>query len=1376
MEKQRTFFSSMKESNGEDNNINYKKRNSFSPNRILNLHQAFGKRKTAASIKGRHASAIELKSPNSISNHSFSKNHKYIHNKVKQYELHPFRRPNLKIVGEDIKFRIFEMNEEDNAEELEENFTKKDSFTKEQNHYMKDVDIIHNKELITKSNNTESKKEENEINKLNYKDIGEFNGTKVEIQIPKKKKRKKKNTNTKIEKDLASKLIFKYRKISRIKNLYDSNDDDETEEENKEDEYIINPESKIIFIFDFLILVFFFYNFNVSTINLCKEKCFCSHNEKITLSDMFLYFNDILCIIDLIISFFRAYYNFEYKLIKSNRLILIHFLKYDFIFDLLSAIPIFSISKQICLKDNKFTQCYKYEMPGILIFLQICSVLKALKIKKIIDHKKNGALEKFFELISDNYTFEKFINIILYALIYIGVLHCIISIHIFLGNHSYSNWLILTEAENEPFSAKYIKSFYFIITTLTTIGYGDIVCQSMIERVFQIIILAMGSIVYPLVVSTIGNLIRKDSNAKIKQNNNLSMLEKIRKDYPNISFKLYNSIYKYIESKHHSFKKYDVNSFIESLPFSLKNNILFTMYNNSIAHFKFFKKNNNSVFIAEVLNNFIPCVSKKNEFLIYEGEMVEEIIFIKDGKISLNAAINTENPTTSINKYFFDNFSPFSSEEEKKLISENMNNKSYMSIIGEMTYDKAKNKLNHAFKTFKHEKNIEEEKLHFQLNGDFEKKNDDYFDIKGGAIINDEGNYQYLKIVDIRKNEHFGCVFMTLKKPCPLSLQVKSKIAELFLLKKEQAVNLSKSYPNIWRKLYGKEFHNLKSIKRHTFRILKKYVEVNELFINNNLEDIMKTNDLTIVDLNILEKSILGEITARKSYNHRSSSPLHPHNDKESNNNEYDNKNKKMNLDTLKSNLQTKIKKFGKVRRNSTFSGNKNQLLPIRTFGNLASNNESSQKNNNLPNPFLKFNNKSDLENEKSTTFNNNTSIINNNNIILNNEKNDIFIIKSKEEKLKKLINFLKNSKKYFITNNIIKDIYSNMPNINEKKELQIPKLSSKKNCFKKKLLNDDNNSNNNAINKKKVEFNLNSTKDVIHNKFPNNEQILNDLKDICEEETNFSFYPMKYYKFQNISIEQNSNLEILSSYSNLNKISKGHYIKDTNFQKKIKLIVKQNYLTKQKESDFNESLSLHSIAFSSGIDSDKNEKKIKNKQNLNFTQESPSNKKMNEYKKKFDKNNSFNIPNKFHRMKNRKKITEKIKNKTSINNKKNLVSKKIMDETIKTNNKNKNNVDLFATFKINNQNFLEEQSSEIIGSSSIKANKSKTSSLSKKSLINKINNSYIHNNKSDINIYNNREIEFIMDKGNNKKINKNNLNIKRHSYFNNNHKIYKNR
>ena len=42
--------------------------------------------------------------------------------------------------------------------------------------------------------------------------------------------------------------------------------------------------------------------------------------------------------------------------------------------------------------------------------------------------------------------------------------------------------------------------------------------------------------------------------------------------------------------------------------------------------------------------------------------MLEEIIFLKDGKISFNAAINMENPLKSINKYFFESFTPFITE------------------------------------------------------------------------------------------------------------------------------------------------------------------------------------------------------------------------------------------------------------------------------------------------------------------------------------------------------------------------------------------------------------------------------------------------------------------------------------------------------------------------------------------------------------------------------------------------------------------------------------------------------------------------------------------------------------------------------------------
>jgi hypothetical protein len=100
---------------------------------------------------------------------------------------------------------------------------------------------------------------------------------------------------------------------------------------------------------------------------------------------------------------------------------------------------------------------------------------------------------------------------------------------------------------------------------------------------------------------------------------------------------------------------------------------------------------------------------------------------------------------------------------------------------------------------------------------------------------------------------------MTLKKPCPLTLQVKSKFAELYLLKKDEAVTISRNYPNIWKKLYVKEFHNLRSIKNLTFTALRKYIEINQILFNLNLDDIIKVNDITVNDLNILEKSIIAE-------------------------------------------------------------------------------------------------------------------------------------------------------------------------------------------------------------------------------------------------------------------------------------------------------------------------------------------------------------------------------------------------------------------------------------------------------------------------------------------------------------------------------------
>ena len=1131
-----------------------------------------------------------------------------IHEKAQEYERHPFRRMNLKIIGEDIKLKIKEMNEENDSFEEEKVISsptesKKLSLLLRNKYNIPEIEEtymnLNLSSIREKKGNikTEVHKGDSPIfEKKVEKGKGSSASQIINIKIPKLTiKNKGSNENGKVEgrkdENLENKnFSSKYRKIKKIKNLYDSMDDNESEEEVEGN--IINPETQFILIFDLLIIIAYLYTFFILTFNIAQTECFCSYN-KFNFNDIMFYLNDILYIFDFVISFFRGYYNYEYKLIKINKLIIKNYLTRDFTLDLLEAIPIFSIGKYICYKGKGYhDNCYTYDMPSSFFSLKIFSIFKVLKIVKILGRKKNQALDTFLELISENYAIERTTLLIIDSLIFIGIIHCFVCLHIFIGKHSYSNWLIKTNSENYSIFNLYIESLYFLVTTLTTVGYGDITCSSFSERIFQIVLLAVGSIFYSYIISTIGNYIKNDSHAKIKYNDDLNILENIRIAYPNMPFKLYKNINKYLESRTNSQEKYDVNSLIDTLPFALKNTILFTMYKSVIKNFKFFKKNDNSEFIAQVLTNFITVIPKKNEFLVYEGEMIEEIIFVKDGRISLNAAINLDDPAKSIYKYFYEKFSPFTSDEERKLfesrINENNSNKSgFVSMMnGEITYDTAKTKINNAFKTFKCKPSVDDKSAIALNNLEKIDVNDlGKFDVNGGVIRNEEGNHQYLKIIDIRKNEHFGLVFMTLKKPCPLSLQVKSKFAELYFFKKEDAICTSKNYSNIWKKLYQREFHNLRSIKNLTFKALKKYIELNQLLLDLDLGDAIAKNDLTLNDLNELEKSIFLDKSITNP-NYQSKKTVNSKN-KISNkdltkfktmNSEIDKKNQGLSIGRIfVQNQKEKISKFkGNKYSNSIIysSSNKNKMLQ------WINNSTKSSSNN----PLL------GLKNQKSVKFADDYSISKSSKI----ENNFSLSKKISTSEGYMTDDFESNKKANLKTNNIKGDKLKKLKNflIKFKKKL---KIREENNSFR------NNDKNHNYLSKKgilkntkKNLFNFDTNKKITGTSYRNNldESLIQDLKDLCnEEDSNFSFCTINNEnnsKNENLSISNDINIEILSSYNNLNQMSKGKYIYDIPFQEKLNLKITKHYSNKR--PNIENSLSLNSLSISS--DSEKHKRK----------------------------------------------------------------------------------------------------------------------------------------------------------------------------------------
>jgi len=159
------------------------------------------------------------------------------------------------------------------------------------------------------------------------------------------------------------------------------------------------------------------------------------------------------------------------------------------------------------------------------------------------------------------------------------------------------------------------------------------------------------------------------------------------------------------------------------------------------------------------------------------------------------------NPEESIKKYLVDN--GFITHREKR-ISVHRENSSITHRRSSITSFFGQNKkyLNTTFNNY------------------FEK-----IDNKNEIANNDRK--KKLKILDIRKNEHFGDVFMFLNKKSPLYVRVASKKVDLLLLKKLDSIDISDRYPDVWKTIIKRPLENSKIISNLTLKTLSIFCNLN---------------------------------------------------------------------------------------------------------------------------------------------------------------------------------------------------------------------------------------------------------------------------------------------------------------------------------------------------------------------------------------------------------------------------------------------------------------------------------------------------------------------------------------------------------------------
>jgi len=201
--------------------------------------------------------------------------------------------------------------------------------------------------------------------------------------------------------------------------------------------------------------------------------------------------------------------------------------------------------------------------------------------------------------------------------------------------HWYScGWLLLRgkEISNDNWS-NYINALYWCITTLTTVGYGDIVAKTNIQKLYSILIEISGVVIYGYLIGNVVNILSKKDPAKQQFNSNLEKLSSLT-HFRKIPSELQNKIrdyHLYVWKKRLGF---DEDEFLKGLPAGLKREVSLQLKKDIVERFPLFQTSDKN-FQFEIALLLKPVTAIPGEIIFKEGDTGNEMFFVVKGELSV---------------------------------------------------------------------------------------------------------------------------------------------------------------------------------------------------------------------------------------------------------------------------------------------------------------------------------------------------------------------------------------------------------------------------------------------------------------------------------------------------------------------------------------------------------------------------------------------------------------------------------------------------------------------------------------------------------------------------------------------------------------------
>lgn len=312
--------------------------------------------------------------------------------------------------------------------------------------------------------------------------------------------------------------------------------------------------------------------------------------------------------LDILVNF-NSTVKVEHSVSGDRRIIAKHYLKGWFTVDFITAFPLDFLILLIFGFPDEHDGRHLY-----FIILQLITLIKLLKIKKITKE-----LQQYLR-----------INPGVMRLMDFGFWFAQAVHYIALG------WIVIGAAEMSRLPvARYIRSLYWSVTTVATIGYGDYYPDhdSNLQIIYTIIVQIFGVGMYGYIIGNVSGLI---ANLDVARSEFVKKIESVKiylnnKSIPKDMQEKILSYYYYIWDKK---KNVSEDNPLSDLPVSISLEIMLYLNRDMLMRVDLFK-NAEDIFVREAIQMLKPLIYLPEDYIIRQGEYGDCMFFLSSGEIEV---------------------------------------------------------------------------------------------------------------------------------------------------------------------------------------------------------------------------------------------------------------------------------------------------------------------------------------------------------------------------------------------------------------------------------------------------------------------------------------------------------------------------------------------------------------------------------------------------------------------------------------------------------------------------------------------------------------------------------------------------------------------